>query len=184
MQIYFVPTPSSVRFHDDGVRKDFSKNFCKRGIHLERHAIQSDFSDTSLPTVIHSRGCGSLCPSVIIREFYSNMHGINTLVPHFFSCVQGMRIVVTLEIVFKVLHVPRVAHPNYPSCECLRTMSKDKHLSHFYETPSSWGNRKTPLAQALQKVQDSLTWWWHSFFILCLTITPLQSLMLDFCCPF
>ena len=86
------------------------------------------------------------------------MHGINTLIPHFFSRVQGIYIVVTLDIVFEVLHVPRVAHPNYPSCECLRTMSKDELLSHFYETPSSWGNRKTPLAQALQKVQDSLTW--------------------------
>ena len=142
MQIYFVLTPSSVRFHDDGVRKDFSKNFCKRGIHLERHAIQSDFSDTSLPTVIHSKGCGSLCPSVIIREFYSNMHGINTLVPHFFSCVQGMRIVVTLEIVFEVLHVPRVAHPNYPGCDHLQTVSKDELSSRFYETPSSWCDRQ------------------------------------------
>ena len=30
---------------------------------------------------------------------------------------------------------------------------------------------KTPIARALQKVQGSLTWWWHSFFILCLIIT-------------
>ena len=51
---------------------------------------------------------------MIIQEFYSNMHGINTSIPHFFSRVRGACIVVTPEIVFKVLHVPRVAHPDYP----------------------------------------------------------------------
>ena len=66
------PTPSSVRFHDDEARKDFSENFCRRGIHSECHVVLSDFFDTDLPTVIHSRGWESLCdilitcPSVII----------------------------------------------------------------------------------------------------------------------
>ena len=44
---------------------------------------------------------------------------------------------VTLAIVVEVLHVPRVAHPDYPSSERLRTMSKDKLVSLFCETPSS-----------------------------------------------
>ena len=43
---------------------------------------------------------------------------------------------------------------------------------------------KTPLARVLQEVQGSLIWWWHLFYIPCLTITPLQSLVLDFCYPF
>ena len=43
---------------------------------------------------------------------------------------------------------------------------------------------KTPLARVLQEVQGSLIWWWHLFYISCLTITPLQSLVLDFCYPF
>ena len=96
--------------------------------------------------VIHSRGWGSLCdisvtcPSVIIHKFYSNMHRINTSVPHFFFHVRGTHIVVTPEIVFMILHVPRVAHPYYPGCEHLRIMSKDELLSRFYETPSSWGD--------------------------------------------
>ena len=73
------------------------------------------------------------------------MHGINTSVPHFFSRIQGTHIVVTPEFVSKVLHVPRVAHPDYPSYEHLRTMSKDKLSSHFYKTPSSWGDlQNTP----------------------------------------
>ena len=35
------------------------------------------------------------------------MHEIDTSVPHFFSRVRGTHIVVTLEIIFKVLHVPK-----------------------------------------------------------------------------
>ena len=139
----FNPTPSSVRFRDENAHKDFSENFCRRGIHSERHVILLDFSNTDLPTVIHNRGWKSLCgipiicPFVLIQEFYFNMHGINTSVPHFFSRVRGMRIVVTLEIVSEVPHVPRVAHPNYPDCERLRTVSKDELSSRFCKTPSS-----------------------------------------------
>ena len=74
------PTPSFVRFHDDKAQKDFSENFSRRGIHSEQQVILLDFSDTDLPTVIYSWGWESLCgisvtcPSVIIQEFYSNMH--------------------------------------------------------------------------------------------------------------
>ena len=66
------PTPSSVQFRDEKVCKDFSENFSRRGIHSECQVIFSDFSDTTLPTVIYSRGSKSLCgasvtcPSVII----------------------------------------------------------------------------------------------------------------------
>ena len=73
------------------------------------------------------------------------MHGFDTFVRHLFSCVRGMHIVVTPEIVFKVLHVPRVVHPNYPSCACLWIVSKDELSSSFCETPSSWGDgQNTP----------------------------------------
>ena len=70
------------------------------------------------------------------------MHGIDTFVPYFFSRVQGTHIVITLEIVSKVLHVPRVAHLDYPGCEHFRTVSKDEISSLFCETPSSWGDRQ------------------------------------------
>ena len=144
----FDPTPSHVWFRDDKAQKDFSENFSRRGIHLEHQVILSDFSDTDLPTVIYSGVWGSLCdnsitcPSMIIQEFYSNMHGFNTYVPHFFSRVRGTHIIVTPNIVFEVLHVLRVAHPDYPGYDRLRTMSKDKLLSLFCETPSSWGDRQ------------------------------------------
>ena len=73
---------------------------------MERRVILADFADTDLPTIIHSRGWESLCdvpvtyPSVLIQEFYSNMH--------------GTPIVVTLQLVADVLHVLRVEHPDYP----------------------------------------------------------------------
>ena len=68
------------------------------------------------------------------------MHRIDISVPHFFSRVRGMHIVITSEIISKVLHVPRVAHLDYPGYERLGIVSKDKLLSHFCETPSSWGD--------------------------------------------
>ena len=131
-----------VRFRDEKVYQDFSKNFSKRGVHLERHVILSDFADTPLPDVIHTREWESLCkiplrcPIVFIQDFYSNMHGIGTSVPQFTMVLRGTRIIVTLDLVFEIVHVPRVAHPNYPGCQCLGTMSKYELLSHFYEIPS------------------------------------------------
>ena len=51
------PFPSNVRFCDDDAFKAFSENFSRRGIHSGRQVILSDFADTDLPSVIHSRGC-------------------------------------------------------------------------------------------------------------------------------
>ena len=70
------------------------------------------------------------------------MHGLDYSVPHFITRVRGTRIVVTLDLISEVLHVLRVAHPDYPNCDCLRTVSKDELLSFFCETPSSWGDRQ------------------------------------------
>ena len=77
----FDPTPLHVQFYDKKVSQDFSENFSRCGVHSERRVILSNFSDTTLPIVIHSRGWESLCeipvscPTMIIQEFYSNMHG-------------------------------------------------------------------------------------------------------------
>ena len=65
------------------------------------------------------------------------MHGFDSSVPQFFTCIRGTRIVVTSNIVSEVLQVSRVAHLDYPSCDRLRTMSKDKLMSLFCETLSS-----------------------------------------------
>ena len=73
---------------------------------------------------------------MFIQEFYSNIHDINTFVPRFATTFRGTRIVVTPDLISEVLHVSWVAHPNYPSCERLRTVSRDELLSHFCETPS------------------------------------------------
>ena len=76
---------------------------------------------------------------MFIQEFYSNIHGIDTDVPQFVTIFRGTRIVVTLNLISEVLHIPRVAHPNYPSCEHLRTVFRDDFPSHFCEKPSLWG---------------------------------------------
>ena len=59
------------------------------------------------------------CPVMFIQEFYSNIHCIDTSVPQFAMRFRGTRIVVTLNLIFEVLHVPRVVHPDYPSCNHL-----------------------------------------------------------------
>ena len=53
------------------------------------------------------------------------MHGIDHSVPLFFTRVRGTRIPITPQLVADVLRVPRIEFPDYPSCECLRTMSRD-----------------------------------------------------------
>ena len=68
----FDPTSLHIRFHDEKARKHFLENFSNCGIHSEHHVVLSNFSNTTLPTVIHSRGWQSLyeipvrCPIVII----------------------------------------------------------------------------------------------------------------------
>ena len=72
-----------------------------------------------------------MCPSMIIQDFYSNMHEFDYSTPLFITCIRGVHMVVTLAIVAKVLHVPRIAHLDYSSFERLRTVSKDKLASLF-----------------------------------------------------
>ena len=79
---------------------------------------------------------------MFIKEFYSNIPGIDTFVPLFDTKFRGTRIIVTPDLISKVLHVLRVVHPNYPGCERLRTLSRDELLSHFCETPSIWGGKQ------------------------------------------
>ena len=126
-----------IQFHDKDAWKDFSENFSRRGVHSERRVILADFNDTVLPNVIHSWGWESLCdvpvtcPSMLVQEFYSNMHGLDSLVPLFHTRIWGTCIVVTPQLVVDVLHVLRVEHLDYPGCERLRTMSKDEMISVF-----------------------------------------------------
>ena len=37
-----------------------------------------------------------------------------------------------------MLRVPRIEFPDNPSCECLRTVSKDELMSAFCKRPSEW----------------------------------------------
>ena len=136
--------------------KTFLENFSRRGIHSKCQVILSNFFNTDLPTVIHNRGWESLCsasvtcPSMIIRDFYSNMYRFDYLVPHLFTRVRGMRFVVTPDIVSEMLHAPRVMHPDYPGYDRLKTVSKDKLISLFCERPS-WGDSQNTRCSAFAK---------------------------------
>ena len=148
--------PLSSLFRDDDAHKEFWENFSRRGIHSERQVILTNFADTDLPLIIHSREWESLCdvpitcPLMLIQEFYSNMHGIDCSVPLFFTRVRGTHIPVTPQLVADVLYVPRIVFPDYPSCERLRTVSRDELMSSFCEHPTAWGERFFT-----QKVLDS-----------------------------
>ena len=151
------PTRSHIRFHDKNARKAFLEKFSLRGIHSECQVILANFADTDLPDVIHSRGSESLCdvpvtcPSVLIQEFYSNMHGFDFSVPHFITRIRDMRIVFTPEIVSDVLRVHRVEFLDYPGCERLTTVSKDELKSIFCKRPSDWGERQFTYYSAFAK---------------------------------
>ena len=79
------------------------------------------------------------------------MHGFDYSIPQFSTRVRGIWIVFTSDIISEVLHVPRVARPDYLSCECLRTVSQDELSSLFCETPSSWGDRQNTSCSAFAK---------------------------------
>ena len=52
----FDSAPLSLQFHDDDAHNAFSENFSRRSIHSKRQGILVDFTNTNLPTVIHSQG--------------------------------------------------------------------------------------------------------------------------------
>ena len=65
--------------------------------------------------------------------------------------IRGTRIVITLDLISEVLHVPMVEFADYPGCPRLRIVSKDELISFFYETPSSWGERQKTLCSGFAK---------------------------------
>ena len=65
------------------------------------------------------------------------MHEFDYSVPHFITCVRGTRIVVTPNLISKVLHVLKVEFVDYHGCHRLKTVSKDELMSLSCVTPSS-----------------------------------------------
>ena len=69
------------------------------------------------------------------------MHGIDRSIPLFFTRVRDTCIPVTPQLVADVLRVPKIEFPNYPSCERLRTVSKDELMAAICECPFDCGER-------------------------------------------
>ena len=57
------------------------------------------------------------------------MHGIDRSIPHFVTRVRDISILVTPQLVVDVLRVTKIEFLDYPSCERLRTVSKDELMS-------------------------------------------------------
>ena len=134
-----------VWFHDEKASNDFFENFSNRVIHSKRQVILSDFPDTPLPGVFSSQGWAFLCekpsryPNMFIQEFYSDIHVIDTFMPRFTTVFRGTHIVVTLELIFEVLRIPRADLPDYPSHERLSSISRDELALLFCEKAILWG---------------------------------------------
>ena len=79
------------------------------------------------------------------------MHRFDTSIPQFVTCIRGTCIVVTPDLISEVLHAPKVVHPDYPSCDRLRIVSKDELSPLFYETSSSWGDRQNIIFSGFAK---------------------------------
>ena len=50
-----------------------------------------------------------------------------------------------------MLYVPRVAHPDCPDYDYLKTVSKDELIFVFCEHPSDWGDRQFTPCSAFAK---------------------------------
>ena len=68
------------------------------------------------------------------------MHTIDTSVPMFTTVIRGTHIVVTQELNFEVLRVPKVDRPDYPNHHRLSSISRDELASLFCEKAMLWGS--------------------------------------------
>ena len=88
--------------------------------------------------------------------------------PQFVSTFRGTHIAVTPNLISEVLHVPRVAHLNYPGCARLQTVSRDNLISHFCETPSIWSGKLNTLCFGFAKGPRFLK------IVMTFTLTPVS----------
>ena len=93
------------------------------------------------------------------------MHGLDSSIPLFHTRVRGTHIIVTLELVFDVLRVPRVEYPDDPGCEHLMTVSKDEMIFAFCESPANLDDRQftpcKPFAKGPRFMNMVMTFFLH-----------------------
>ena len=76
---------------------------------------------------------------MFIQKLYSNMHAIDNSVPGFIMVFWGKHIVVTPELIFEVLCVPRVNCPDYLSHHHFSSISRDEFALLICEEAMLWG---------------------------------------------
>ena len=112
--------------------------------------------------------------------------------PWFTIVFRGIRIVVTLELIFEVLRIPRVDHPDYPSHKCLSSISRDELASLFCEKTMLWVGSlnfsTTEFAKGLKILNMVMTYiftpWSHYNIIIepcaCFLLPFIEDLSIDF----
>ena len=132
------------------------------------------------------------CPNVFIQEFYCNMHAVDTSIPRFTTIFRGTHLIVTLVLISKVLCVPRVDHPDYPSHEHLSFISRDELASLFCEKAMLWRgtlNFSTTKFVKCPRILNMvmtfvLTPWSHYNIIIkphaCFLLSLMEDLSIDF----
>ena len=108
---------------------------------------------------------------------------MDTSVPQLVMTFRGTHIVVTPDLISEVLYVSRVAHPDYPGCDRLWTVSRDEFLSHFCETHSIWSGKQNTPCSGFAKGSRFLN------MVMTFVLTPLSHYnsiiepRAHFCCP-
>ena len=112
------------------------------------------------------------------------MHEIDRSVPLFFTHVRGTRIPIIPQLLADVLWVPRIEFPNYPSCERLRTVSRDELMFTFCERPIAWGEHLftpcRPFAKGPRFMNMEMTFVLHPFSHYNSIIDPHARFLLSF----
>ena len=142
----FDHPPLHVRFCDEKAQQDFFENFSKCGV-LWYYSTQCHSHSGMRISMWDTRELSHGDHMGVLLQ-YAWFWYFHTL---FVTQIQGTRIVVTPKLISEVLIILRVSHPDYPTCPHLRTMSKDKLLSLFCETPFSWGECQNTLCLGFVK---------------------------------
>ena len=134
-----ISAPFSLRFHDDDAHKAFSENFLD-DVFIRNAKSYWRTSPTLTFPLSFTVGNGShyvTSQSLVLSCLsWSFTPTCTRLIVQYLSRIWGTCIPVTSQLVANVLRVPRIEFPDYPSCERLQTVSKDKLMATFCECPS------------------------------------------------
>ena len=179
--------PFSLRFCNDDAHKAFTKNFSRRGIHLERRVILGHFADTNLPTITHSREWIRFVtsPSLVLSYWFrSSTPTCMGLTASYLILLLGSKVFLFLShhsLLRMCLGFLGYCFPTILPVSvwglCPRMSSCLLSVSVLLCRVSTNSLTTRPL----QKVHGFWTWSWPLYYIPSRTTTPLRGLVLISC---